>query len=803
MTLIKNYNYSENEITSFIVDTYANYYLWIAFAKEDENCLLKKVSANNPLQTYFNINITVDEITKMFIDNTYLYLAYDDDSLIGARYSLTNPNSSYTNFDLPVGITESPVDVLVSGSNLFYLIPGNDSGTNTKIVKMTLTGSFVETIDLSTVSNASSFTVDSGGDIWIVTNTSPATYIRVYQNSGGTYVYTSYTYSSTEYAQNVVYDTDLDSLFYITDTAPAKIAKIAVNLPASPTESSATITSCNNAKDIVLNDSNDYLYSICAGGKVSKIDKSNISSQSIISTGESDDFVNIDALDSFFKTFCSTDDSDGEIVMIDESEIEQLNTDLRWLQEISTILHTQINTTLGEKISTDLRFNKDVDTTVSTDLRWLEYDYDELSQHPIDYSDIQVQIDGTDLCPLNDVNLKSIQIRHVIEDEEEKGSQAIFTLNRRHDKLDYDNQGNFSQISNQNSVKIYIYGNLEFDGKVSNISAESESENVIISALGIRPSISKQTIGISLPSINENIHLYQCLVNNVDIDNPYIDPNSENPTYYNGIKIQLGTQITQNNLRYRNLGSVTGLAEKIENGTFIPLQTWTYFWFGYAVNFITGVNWTSARYLGTSLGSLEGDTWNIKGISYYYQKRKDDDIEELGEYTVGSAPFNEVSVQNGKLVTKDRWEDRSDGLYRVKDESYDYTQYAQDIANLEYQKLLNINGQILPNTSATISLSLDAYYFYNIKLLTRINILNTTTSNIYNNNNGFPVAAKTIVIDTSSMTVNISCDNQLSIVELKEIDDLYPDENSDEYIIEAEAVKVNSKFDPNTWSNTV
>jgi len=129
------------------------------------------------------------------------------------------------------------------------------------------------------------------------------------------------------------------------------------------------------------------------------------------------------------------------------------------------------------------------------------------------------------------------------------------------------------------------------------------------------------------------------------------------------------------------------LATKIEEGTFNPKQNWSYFWFASFENFISNVITTSSRYLGTSLGSLSADTWKINGASYKRQKQLDDDTADLGNYYVGSAPFQIISLQNGKLTTKDKWVDKSDGLYREKDASYDYIQYAKDAAALEYSKL--------------------------------------------------------------------------------------------------------------------
>jgi hypothetical protein len=189
--LIKNFNYSEKIITALEVDTTTSEYLWVGFSQDSlGNCAFQKVSAHNPLQIYYNIDLAVDEIKKIYASGSYIYLAYDDTSLIGARYSKSNPLTTSTDFSLPAGITEAPIDLIVSGSYVYFLIPGNLSGTNTKICKFSLAGIFVETIDLPTVTKAISFAVDGSNNFWAVTNTAPSTLVRVFFS--GTWQYTIY-----------------------------------------------------------------------------------------------------------------------------------------------------------------------------------------------------------------------------------------------------------------------------------------------------------------------------------------------------------------------------------------------------------------------------------------------------------------------------------------------------------------------------------------------------------------------------------------------------------------------------------
>lgn len=175
MTIIRNFDLSESHLLSMVSDTYSGQYLWLLFANT-----LKKVSANDPTQVYFDIT-TTETLIKGCILSTYIYLALDDSTLIGRRYSLTAPITTYTDFSLPAGITEAPVDILASGSYVYFLIPGNAIGTNAKIVKFTTAGVYSETIDLTTVTKAKSF-VMVGADFWLITYESPAKYVRVYND---------------------------------------------------------------------------------------------------------------------------------------------------------------------------------------------------------------------------------------------------------------------------------------------------------------------------------------------------------------------------------------------------------------------------------------------------------------------------------------------------------------------------------------------------------------------------------------------------------------------------------------------
>lgn len=156
-------------------------------------------------------------------------------------------------------------------------------------------------------------------------------------------------------------------------------------------------------------------------------------------------------------------------------------------------------------------------------------------------------------------------------------------------------------------------------------------------------------------------------------------------------------------------------------------------------------------------------------------------VEDHLGYTVGEAPFRDISTRNGVFIPKFKYVDEPNGLYSIKDASYNFTDYVKQVADLEYQKLLNINGSILPETSASLQITVDGYYFYDLSLATKVNIDNTTKANEFKNNNGFPLSIKSITITSADRKVNIQADNFKSTKELEAIDGLFPDETSDEF----------------------
>ena len=530
--------------------------------------------------------------------------------------------------------------------------------------------------------------------------------------------------------------------------------------------------------------------------------------------------------------------SDANIVVYHEDII---NTDIRTRAEAEKVANLFIATQFGGKVNCDLRIRKETEGKLGTDLRFTPYDPELVSLYPLARTDFHVFIDDVETTD-NDLKLDSVRIVHTADNK----STAEFILLRKHDNLDTP-----TEITNYNVVKIYLKDKLEFTGRISNLDTSSEDEYVRVHCEtdNITEDYNIVTKELPLTILNNQLHLYDILINDVAIENPYMSSylviigsnnlfwngvkwvrkvydaltfetfalatayiaanqsnagftkNSpvvtnyeQNPRYYKGIAVDLGKKTVQNIIRYDlSHAWVTDL----EEGTFKYLPNYSYFWTVALKLFPSGVVIYN-KYIGTSLAPISGDLYEIVNAHYQHQRILDDIVTELGYYTIGEAPFKFVSIKNGQKIRYGKWADREDGRYLEYDEAYDYENYDKQVAALEYDKIKNINGDILPATNANLDLTIDGYLYYKLKLLTRININNTTTIDIYKDNNEFPVSIKQITIDSNTMKVNLVCDNQKSAYELDLIDGQYPEEPEEQ---PAYAIKYANKYDLPTQSD--
>ena len=145
-------------------------YLWIAFYGISSICDLQKNSIFNPNLCYWDVDVTGNEIKSIIDDVSYLYLALDHLTYLGAKVNKITP-SSISYFVKQESIEEEAIDLVRDDTYIYFLIPGILSGTNTKICKYNKsTRAFVETIDLNTVFNAKKIDIDNSEILWVVSD---------------------------------------------------------------------------------------------------------------------------------------------------------------------------------------------------------------------------------------------------------------------------------------------------------------------------------------------------------------------------------------------------------------------------------------------------------------------------------------------------------------------------------------------------------------------------------------------------------------------------------------------------------
>jgi hypothetical protein len=178
MTSIKRYEYSsEKKITAQKADILDNY-LWVAFDKNtSNNCVIKKCGFGLPTQVYYSLNRQVNAVAELDLDATNVYVAYNDATYLGEIISKNNPLTVATPISRGA-IIESPVDVKIDNDDLWFLLPGNASGTNAQLLKYDRLGVAQTTVDLNksgvVVANAKSMVIkpDEDGGVAPDVNTS-------------------------------------------------------------------------------------------------------------------------------------------------------------------------------------------------------------------------------------------------------------------------------------------------------------------------------------------------------------------------------------------------------------------------------------------------------------------------------------------------------------------------------------------------------------------------------------------------------------------------------------------------------
>jgi hypothetical protein len=187
---IKKYTYNYGTIKTMLLDS-VNNIIWLFFNKiNNGKCHIVQVSAGDLYEGQYDVEIIADTIVKARQNTAYLYVALTASSVLGTRYSKTNPFTDYMTYGIPANIAEDVVSMDIdSNGYAYFLTPGILSSENAKIYVYTNNGVYTEMIDLvesgKIINNAIDMTIDTNDDIWIITSDTPAKLVRVYFESGG------------------------------------------------------------------------------------------------------------------------------------------------------------------------------------------------------------------------------------------------------------------------------------------------------------------------------------------------------------------------------------------------------------------------------------------------------------------------------------------------------------------------------------------------------------------------------------------------------------------------------------------
>lgn len=190
MTSIKRYEYlNDKKITAQKADNLDNY-LWVAFDKNtSNNCVIKKCGFGLPTQTYYTLTREVTKVNALDLDNTNLYVAYNDATYLGEIISKNNPLTVITPISRGA-IIEAPVDVKIDNDDLWFLLPGNASGTNAQLLKYDRLGVAQTTVDLNKsgvfVTNAKSMVIKQDEDGGVASDVNTSLLLRCNGEDGST-----------------------------------------------------------------------------------------------------------------------------------------------------------------------------------------------------------------------------------------------------------------------------------------------------------------------------------------------------------------------------------------------------------------------------------------------------------------------------------------------------------------------------------------------------------------------------------------------------------------------------------------
>jgi hypothetical protein len=247
---------------------------------------------------------------------------------------------------------------------------------------------------------------------------------------------------------------------------------------------------------------------------------------------------------------------------------------------------------------------------------------------------------------------------------------------------------------------------------------------------------------LNLASLDKRRHIYDVIIDDIVL-------NKEKSTYTKGLLIKFGKH------HYSEYW-IRGLNPDFFPLYYITAKTGdkTYFSFQRFDN--DGIKYVGER--ATNYGYYGAGGAIIEPL-YIFQIQMKEEYDYIQDVIIGDPTSIKIIQMDtyGKQTASAYYEEKTDEeatyLYLVQPENYDFIDYAIDVAKLE----LNQNNKL--NTSATVTLLLDAYEYYNISFKNLINLDNTIEEGIYKDNNEFPLNISKISLSLGNRTITLSLSN--------------------------------------------
>lgn len=263
---------------------------------------------------------------------------------------------------------------------------------------------------------------------------------------------------------------------------------------------------------------------------------------------------------------------------------------------------------------------------------------------------------------------------------------------------------------------------------------------------------------LPLASLNSQRHLYDLIIDNVQLNRP-------SSNYAQSLIVKRGKKIIE---EYQTRIFNGWEAFDARNTMLSILPEKTFFMFhSLTIGEPHGAGWGDYTGIDGKI-VLYINIWNQIYLipTVVVQWLKTSDTSDLPDIKVGSGlPTKTIYLTsygtknasiyiNGIKYSEDINPDNNAPYFtEIKMERYDQEAFCLDLANFE----LSQNNKL--NTSATLSLILDAYEYYDLSFKDLINLSNTIQSGIYKNNNGFPLNIESVQINCATRTVNMNLTN--------------------------------------------